>query len=233
MSASRMSVRVVALVAALLWTQPAQAQQWLELNVGGYSLRDLDTRIDDDVLLENSSLFAFDLCDLCGLNVGGEWQAGLGRYFEVGVGVDYHGGTAPSTYYDYVDDDDSEIQQDFRLRITPVTFTLRVVPFGTRAAFQPYFGGGVGLYNWRYSEVGDFIDFTNFEVFNDRFVATGTDVGAVILGGARFPIGSRMATGVEVRYHQAAGTVGIDQGFLAERIDLGGLSTRFTFRVRF
>ena len=139
----------------------------------------------------------------------------------------------PSVYTDFVNVDGTEIFQDFHLRVVPLTLTLRVLPFGRHAAVQPYFGGGLGLFNWRYSEVGEFIDFTTFDVFRDRFVADGTDVGGIILGGVRAPIGSRFAIGGEVRYQQASGHVGIDQGFLNERIDLGGLVTQVTFQVGF
>ena len=45
--------------------------------------------------------------------------------------------------------------------------------------------------------------------------------------------GSRYAVGIEFRYQEAQGVVGIDQGFLDERIDLGGLTTAFTFNVGF
>ena len=47
------------------------------------------------------------------------------------------------------------------------------------------------------------------------------------------PIGTWFAAGFEVRYQHAAGTVGVDQGFLAERIDLGGFSTGYSIQFRF
>ena len=70
-------------------------------------------------------------------------------------------------------------------------------------------------------------------MFRDRFVATGNDVGGVVLGGIRFPFADKYAVGAEVQYHQAKGVVGIDQGFLEDEIDLGGLSMQFTFQVGF
>ena len=136
-------------------------------------------------------------------------------------------------YDDFVNVDGTEIEQDFKLRVTPVTATARFFPFGQRSAIQPYAGAGVGFFNWRYREVGEFIDFTTFDVFRDQFVAEGNDVGAVYLGGVRVLAGSRFAVGVEFRYQDVQGVVGIDQGFLEERIDLGGLTTSFTFNVRF
>ena len=95
----------------------------------------------------------------------------------------------------FINDDGTEIPQDFRLRVTPVTATARFFPFGRYATVQPYAGAGVGFFNWRYSEVGEFIDFNTFDVFRDRFVATGNDVGGVYLAGVRFLAGSRYSAG--------------------------------------
>ena len=216
-----------------LWPQLAQAQSSLVLNLGHFSLRGADTRIEEDVLFENLNVFAFDLDDFNNGTVGGEWLIGLGEYFDAGFGVGYYRQTVPSVYLDFVDEDGFEIEQDFRLRITPVTATIRVHPFGRELGVAPYLGAGVGAFSWRYSEVGSFIDFTSFDVFRDRFVASGTDVGGLLFGGVRFPFGDRFAAGIELRYTAADGRVGIDEGFLDERIDLGGLATSFTFQVGF
>ena len=235
---SRRSVCPVVVVAALsFWLgTPAWAQQSsVSLNLGYFALRGEDTRISDDVIIENLGLFAFGLDQFNAGSVGAEWLVGFGEYVEVGLGVGFYQQTVLSVYDDFVNLDGTEIEQDFKLRVTPVTATARFFPFGQRSAIQPYAGAGVGFFNWRYSEVGEFVDFSTFdlEVFRDRFVAEGNDVGRVYLGGVRVLAGSRFAVGVEVRYQDVQGVVGIDQGFLEERIDLGGLTTSFTFNVRF
>ena len=233
---SRRSVCAMVGVAALsFWLgTPAWAQQSsLSLNLGYFALRGEDTRISDDVIIENLGLFAFGLDQFNNASVGAEWLVGFGEYVEVGFGVGFYQQTVLSVYDDFVNVDGTEIEQDFKLHVAPVTGTARFFPFGQRSAIQPYAGAGVGFFNWRYSEVGEFVDFTTFDVFRDRFVAEGNDVGAVYLGGVRVLAGSRFAVGVEVRYQDVQGVVGIDQGFLEERIDLGGLTTSFTFNVGF
>ncbi len=233
---SRRSVCPVVVVAALsFWLgTPAWAQQSsVSLNLGYFALRGEDTRISDDVIIENLGLFAFGLDQFNAGSVGAEWLVGFGEYVEVGLGVGFYQQTVLSVYDDFVNVDSTEIEQDFKLRVTPVTATARFFPFGQRSAIQPYAGAGVGFFNWRYSEVGEFVDFNTFDVFRDRFVAEGNDRGRVYLGGVRVLAGSRFAVGVEVRYQDVQGVVGIDQGFLEERIDLGGLTTSFTFNVRF
>ena len=237
---SRRSVCTVVLVAAIsFWLgTPAWAQQSsLSRSLGYFALRGEDTRISDDVIVENLSLFAFDLDQFDNGSVGAEWLVGLGEYLEVGFGVGFYQQTVLSVYDDFVNVDGTEIEQDFTLRVTPITTTARFFPFGQRSAIQPYAGAGVGLFNWRYSEVGEFIDFSSqtlaLDIFRDQFVADGNDVGAVYLGGVRVLAGSRFAVGVEVRYQDVQGVLGIDQGFLEERIDLGGLTTSLAFNVLF
>lgn len=225
-------------VACALGAGPAQAQQSVTLAAGRFAVKGFDSRIDRDVLLENLSVFAFRLDDFRGGSAGGSWDLALGDHFEVSLGLGYYQRTVPSVYADYVDFDGSEIVQDFRLRIVPGTATIRFLPFGD-APVRPYFGGGVGVYAWRYAEFGEFIDFGDldrfgtYSTFEDRFVARGTDAGGVLLGGVRFPFGDRYAFGLEVQYHEARGVVDVDNGFLEDEIDLGGLTTQVTFRVGF
>ncbi len=225
-------VAAAALAAVLLSPHAAHAQQSLALNIGHFGVRGADARVHDDVLLENLNLFSFDLTELNSVTFGGEWLIGLGDHLEAGVGLGYQRGTALSTYTDFVNDDGTEILQDFHLQMVPVTGTLRLFPFGDTAV-RPYVGAGIGLFIWRYSEVGEFIDFYDYSVFRERFVASGADIGTVVLGGVRVPLGDSLAAGVEVQYQRATGRVGVDEGFLAERIDLGGLTTRFTFQIEF
>ena len=234
MSMRSVNTIVVAIALSLWLGTPVSAQQSsLSLNLGYFALRGEDTRIPDDVIVENLGVFAFGLDQFNNAGVGAEWLVGVGDYVEAGLGVGFYRQTVLSVYDDFVDVDGTEIEQDFKLRVTPVTATARFFPFGQRSAIQPYAGAGVGFFNWRYSEVGEFVDFNTFDVFRDRFVAEGNDVGAVYLGGVRVAAWDRFAVGVEVRYQDAKGFVGIDQGFLDERIDLGGLTTSFTLNVGF
>ena len=234
---SMRSMRRTALAAlmAVSWPAPLLAQDsWLSLSLGRFAVREVGTRIPDDVVTENLSTFYFFPEDFNGTSVGAEWLLGVGNYVEVGVGAGWYQQTALSVYDEYVDYDGTEIEQDFVLRVSPITGTARFFPFGRRAVLQPYAGAGIGLFNWRYSEIGDFIDFgyADQPKFFGEYVASGSDAGRVYLAGVRVA-GGRYAAGIEFRYQDAQGVVGIDQGFLDERIDLGGMTTAFTFNVRF
>ncbi len=236
MSMRSMRGMALAVLLAVVWPAPVLAQDSsLSLNLGRFTVRGADTRIADDVLLANLQDFYFFLDDLDGASVGAEWLLGVGDYLEVGVGAGWYRRTAFSVYDQFVDLDGTEIEQDFTLRVAPLTATARFFPFGRRAVVQPYAGAGVGLFNWRYSEVGEFIDLSYEDpppVFWGQYTAAGSDVGRVYLAGLRFG-GRRYAAGIEFRYRDAQGVLATDQGFLGERIDLGGMTTAFTFNVGF
>jgi hypothetical protein len=115
--------------------------------------------------------------------------------------------------------------------MVPISFTVRALPLGQSNPFQPYFGVGLNVVNWRYSESGDFIDFNNNrEIFRDSFVASGSATGPVVLGGIRFG-GQTLTAGGEIRYSAAKADLPSD--FAGNKIDLGGWTYNFTMGVRF
>ncbi len=223
-------VLVIGAAALLAPIPPAAAQQTVNFSLGRYTLRGEDARVSGDVLSANRNFLAFDIHDLNGATLGGEWLVPLTGWFEGGIGVGYYRHTVPSVYASFVNRDGSEIEQDLRLRVIPVSFTVRVVPFGRETAIQPYVGGGLAVYSWRYSETGQFVDFRDDSIFRDRFVKSGSDTGPVALGGIRFAA-DRLSTGFELRYQKGEGT--LDSRFAGDKIDLGGYAANWTIGVRF
>ena len=234
----------VAALLAVAAAVPAQAQvtrvtdssrQAIGFNVGYFNAKGLDSRVDEDVLLANLSQgqlsLAFDIDDFDGATFGGEWLIGLNEYLEAGVGADFYQKTVPSVYDQKVRDDGREIAQELKLRVVPITGTIRFLPIG-RNGVAPYVGAGFGAFNFRYSEVGEFIDNQGF-TFTDRFIKSGWTGGPVILGGIRFPIGDVFTVGGELRYQKAEGKGLLEEDFLGDKIDLGGWTTSFTFHLRF
>jgi hypothetical protein len=113
--------------------------------------------------------------------------------------------------------------------MVPITFSVRVLPLGQSSPVQPYFGAGLGLFNWRYSETGEFIDVDGI-IFRDSFVDSGTETGTVILGGIRFA-GDTATAGGEIRYQKAEADLPFE--FAGSKLDLGGWTYNFTVGVRF
>ena len=232
---SRLAWAVASVLAvSLLSADPAFAQQSVNFSIGYFTVRGEDARVDGDVLVVNRDLYLFDFSDFNTASFGAEWLAPLGDYIEVGAGIGFSSRGVDTIYDEFVRPDGSEIEQQLKLRIIPITGTVRVLPLGRHAAFQPYVGGGIGIYNWRYSETGDFIDFTRVgnPIFRDSFVASDTSIGPVAVFGARFPVGTNATFGGEVRYQKAEGDLD-ELDFLAPKIDLGGFHYSVTFGVRF
>jgi hypothetical protein len=215
----------------------ASAQtQTITFSLGYFAVTGEDGRVDDDVLVADLSTepeLLFEIGDFSSGFVGGEWLVGIGRNFEVGGGIGYYRSTVPSIYRDLTRPDGTEIFQELKLRITPITATARFLPLG-HGRFEPYIGGGVGFFNWRYSETGEFVDSFDLSVFRASFVEEGTAIGPVILGGLRY-VADPWVAGFEVRWQDASGdlpTTG-DNAFLGSKIDLGGFTTQFTVGLRF
>jgi hypothetical protein len=226
------TVTSIVLVAAFLTcARPAHAQQTVNFTLGYFAPQDYESRTSGDVLIANSSFLLFDIDEFGGAAVGGEWLVGLGNFFEAGAGISYTGQSVPSVYRDFIDSDGTEVDSDLELRLVPIAFTVRLLPFGQRSPIQPYVGGGLGIINWRYRETGEFIDFgAGREIIVDTFEESGSSTGPIFLGGVRFA-GQRITAGGEVRFHDAEGDLPND--FAGPKIDLGGWTYNFTVGVRF
>jgi hypothetical protein len=236
----------VAVAVAAFAPVPAQAQitrvnsggasdhrQAVGVTVGGFFLKGVDSRANGDVLVADLDSLAFDIKDFKGATVNGEWLIGLGDFLEAGFSGGYYQKSVPSVYLNTVNVNGSEIEQQLKLRVVPLTATVRFLPLGHRSV-EPYVGVGVGAFRWRYSETGQFVDFRDNSIFNDNFVANGTAYGPVVLGGIRFPFGDAWDLGGELKWQRAEGdTKPAESGLLGSKIDLGGVTAAVTFHVRF
>jgi opacity protein-like surface antigen len=216
----------------------SDARHSVGFNLGYFAVKGEDGRnVDEDVLMANlfaQDPLAFEVKDFNYVRFGGEWLYGVSDFLETGASLGYYKRTVPSVYADLVNANGSEIAQDLRLRIIPITATVRFLPLGRGAAVEPYVGGGVGFFNWRYSESGEFVDSSDGSIFRNTYEADGTAVGPVILGGLRFPAGDALTVGVEYKWQKAEGdTNRVESELLGDKIDLGGQSINFTMHIRF
>jgi outer membrane protein W len=232
---------LIGTAAVLAVAGTAAAQQTVNFNIGYFAVRGEDARTgagcsncgrDVDVLIADNDFLTFDINDFNGATIGGEWLVPLGSFAEAGAGLSFSRRTVPSVYTNYVNANGAEIDQNLRMRLIPIDLTVRVLPLGRRSPFQPYVGAGLSVVNWRYSEFGNFIDFSTAgrPVFSAEYNANGTSTGPVFLGGARWADGG-ISVGGEVRYRQATGDLGED--FAANKLDLGGWTYQATIGYRF
>jgi hypothetical protein len=233
MNSKRAWIAAMAMLISGALADTASAQSTLNLSVGAFVIRGEDARIDGDALVVNRDIYRFDFGDFTTLSLNGEWLVPIGDYLEAGGGIGFTSRTVPTVYDRFERPDGSEIEQELKLRTIPMTATVRVLPFGRNRVVEPYVGGGIGFINWRYSETGDFIDFTlpGRPVFPASYTETGTSIGPVAVFGLRVPLGN-LAIGGEVRYQKAEGDLD-ERDFLAPKIDLGGFHYMATVGFRF
>jgi hypothetical protein len=238
------SLSTVALVAGFIAPPKASAQQSIYFFGGEFVPKSLDGRGADDILFANgvhlnslNQSRGIDIKEFNGPVFGGGWTVGLTDLFDAGIDVGFYQRAVPTVYTNFVNKaNGNDIAQELKLRIVPVTATIRFLPLGHHGPARPYIGGGVGIFSWRYSEVGDFLDDNN-NIFRGDFVVKGTSTGPVVLGGVIIPIGAA-SIGGEIRYQSAKGTLPTDQGFglgatKNPTVDLGGMNYLFTLGFRF
>jgi hypothetical protein len=235
---------LIVLTAGLLAPSQGYAQQTVNISIGGFvpngygsRTRD-DTGLSEDVLRSDLYFLAFNLHDFHRFQINGEYLVGIGNFLEAGLGVGYDEQTVPSVYAGLVNSNGTEITQSLKLRTTPFTATVRLLPLGRTHLIEPYVGGGVAIVNWRYTESGQWVDTTDNSIFVDSFTGSGTSVGPMILGGLRVPLGI-WGFGGEFRWQHVHGDLPTNQGFATTRdgqtpwIDLGGWSYLATFQIHF
>ena len=231
--------RVLVLAVFVIVSLPmtAAAQQSLNLSIGGFSPRAEDARDPNDVLVNDRNFLAFNVQDLSGFSIGGEYLVGLGDKFDAGLGIGFYQRTTPALdRFNEFQGSGDPIVADLKLRVVPMSATFRFLPLGHHDV-QPYIGAGVGIFAYRYSETGDFVADDNVTIIRGNFVGSGTTVGPVVLGGIRVPIGS-VGVGGELRYQSAIGDLPSNQGFATRsggtpQIDLGGWTYSFTINFKF
>ena len=209
-------------------------KQTVNFTIGYFALKGLESRVEDDVLLgnlQNAHPLLFEVNDFNSVPFGGEYLLGLGSHFEAGVGVAYSQRTVHSVYRDLTHADNTEIQQDLKLKQVPVSFTGRVLLLPRGSVVEPYVGAGIVAIRWRYTETGEFVE-VDGTIFPARFISEGTSAGPTVLGGIRAPLGN-FTIGAEGRWQKAEGDIPAELLFLGTKFDLGGWTGNFTFGIRF
>jgi hypothetical protein len=249
-------VAIAAVLSLAMLPVPAHAQsQSVNFNIGYFTIRSLDSRgtgsnidtgagdiIFNDYYGSYVNALDFNPKDFNSVTFGADYLIDFGHFLEGGVGVSYYKSNVNSVSLNFVNDTagGAEIPQTLTFRIVPVTLTARFLPLGNNEPIVPYIGAGVGIFTWRYQEAGQFVADNGDGTYgiyeaNPPYVAKGTNVGPVILGGVRFVMGA-FQPGFEVRWQRATGSFDMpeQQSFgVADKIYLGGISYQATFGVRF
>lgn len=186
--------------------------------------------LTDQLTLESSDF------DAPTLAVDFSWR--LSSRLDAVIGFEYSSRSKPSEFRAFVDDLGIPIVQDTRLSQIPLTLSLKLyltergrqvgqyawVP----ASLIPYIGGGGGYTWYRLEQDGEFVDFVDLSIFEDRFVSDGWTIAAHAFAGLEFTLNPSLGLVVEGRYQWASAD--LRDSFVGfEPIDLNG--ARVTFGV--
>lgn len=197
----------------------------------------------------NSDVFAFvtdqltlDRSDFNAPAVGTNIAIRLSGANDIVLDVGYSTVSRGSEFRHWVDQNDQPIEQTTSLRRIPITLGLRhyVTSRGRSVgqfAWIParrslYVGLGAGMMEYKFHQVGDFIDFTTLNVFHDEFTSQDWTAVAQANAGLDLALGDFVLLNTEARYSWAKAPMSSDYvGF--NRIDLSGVSVTagFSFRL--
>src|SRR5262249_38147041 len=181
----------LAVVGAVMAPASAAAQQSINFSFGGFTPRSEDARDQNDVLVQDRTFLDFNVGDLTGPTVSGEWLIGLGNNFDAGLGLGFyqHTTTAADRFSEF-DVTGDPILADLKLRVVPFNATFRWLPLGRSRGVVPYVGAGVGGVGGGHREGGAFVGRGEVTIIHGNFVGSGSAVGPVILGGLPVPGGA-------------------------------------------
>ncbi len=196
---------------------------------------------------------SFDKSDFNGSTFGFSYEYFVGRRLSFEFSIDTYSKRRGGYYLDYVGytfdegefafpaadyEGEFDISHGFNVSVTPVQFSVKVMPTGRRNKFIPYFGGGVGLYFWSVGIRGSMVDFTDEWFYTDPDLGevpiygiiqtdaredTRATFGYHAFAGLMFPIGDRVTLSAEVRYHAAKGRFKDNSAFVDfDDFELGG-----------
>ncbi len=242
-----MTKRLASTIALILLLAPAGAfaqirqvgsassdhRNTVNFTIGYFALKGIESRVADDAIvgdLINAHPLFFEVKELNPAILTGEYLFAVSRNIEFGIGLGFAQRSVTSVYADRTHSNGDEIFQDIKLRQVPVAFTGRVLLMPIGSAVEPYVGAGVVAIRYQYSEAGEFID--NDVIFPAIYKVNGTTSGPMVLAGLRAPIGNWTAGG-EVRWQKVEAKGLAAEGFLGDKLDLGGWHANFTFGVRF
>src|SRR5215467_598464 len=201
-------------------TSSKEGRATFSFTVGFFGLRGYSGRPVDDILyqdLQPPQPLLFNVSDLNGVPLGGEFVYGFTPHIEAGVGITHYSRTAHSVYANLTHADNSEIMQDLKLKQTTESFTGRYLLLPRGSTIEPYVGAGLVAIKYNYSETGEFVDASDLTIFPAQYQTDGTVAGPLIIAGARGHVGGRFIAGGEFRWQRAIADVPASDAFLGTK----------------
>jgi len=179
-------------------------------------------KMESDLWVTNMENLTMSKQDMQAVYYGLEYENFINRYMSVSIEGGYYEKEHYASYRDYEYDDGSPIEQNVGLQIYSLEAGMKIYPLGQRVRFCPYFGGGAGLYYWKYKQWGDFINFDSGTVSEGEYAETSAYTpGANLKGGFILRLKRNFGIVLEAQYQYLKGELSSSfEGF--EKLDLNG-----------
>ncbi len=193
-------------------------EQALRIDIGSF-----EPRADSEYWDDKEFDFTADREDYEDAVLGVEWVRFLGDRLGLAVSFSTYEGEARQEYVRFEDEFGDSIRHTTELEISSFTLGLLVHLAQRDRAVVPYVGLGGGVWLWRLSEFGDFIDFStaDLEIFNDFFEDEGEALGYYWRAGLEIPVAPNWAVYAESRWQRVDDGLDGDFEGLGE-LDLSG-----------
>jgi hypothetical protein len=180
--------------------------------------------ITDELTLEKDNFDTWDFGVDLGFNIHNR--------IDLVFSLDKSEQTKNSEFRDYVDDQGFPITQSTKFSQIPITAGIKylLVQRGRQvgqyawlpARIVPYLSGGAGILQYKFEQVGDFVDYSTMEIFH-AVLKSSDNVPIICLGcGVEYNIVKSLYLTVDLKYSWADDDLSQDfTGF--DPIDLGGI----------
>lgn len=220
----------------LVETAEAQYRRGSGYDAPSFRLQLGEFQPDGDSSYWDSSAFDFDRTekDFEDGAFGVSYLRPLGGRMALQISGFFYEGSENLAYIRFEDQNGNDIAHTTELEMTAVTLGLIYRFTGPDAALIPYVGLGGGLYSWRLTEFGDFIDFNDpqLEIFDAFFEDEDEEFGVYFTAGFEVPLAETWSLFAEARWDNAEAELGGDFRELGD-LDLSGRSYSAGLSFRF
>jgi len=183
-----------------------------------------------DINMEN---LIFERSDMLSSVLAIESEYFFTRLLALSLEVGNYGREIDSQYRYYTDSEGQPLIQNFLLRITPITLSVKAYPLGHRAVVCPYILLGGGMTAWTYEQWGDFLNFEDWTVSSGTASSEKFTPCWTLGGGLVFRLKRQIGVALEGKYLFLKGQLSeFFEGF--EPLDMSGffatLGINFYFR---
>jgi len=155
---------------------------------------------DNDYWIDKRADFTGDEDDFADDLLAVDYLHPLGRRMGLLLSASSWEADVAQEYRDFTDQDGLGIFHTTSFELVSLEAGLVWSLTDRNATVSPYVGLGGGYYDWTLTESGEFIDFADLSIFDDRFSESGNTFGWFGVAGIEVPVGGNWRVFAEGRW---------------------------------